>query len=331
MEDIKPTVGALFGGIGGALFGAKRAGFKVNFNIEPRSFFNEKTFQYNFPGTPFFRSWESAPSTRTNLLIGSPDCKQFSNLGTKRRDRGKLYELNVESFDYFKFLKFVLETKPDSFVLENVPNVLKTLWFEGNALRFSGSKDIMLVMDHYNIQTIKLNALDFGVPQNRKRIFVIGSKHFLPEFSLRALLKTDYISMYERWGGSSTVETAFREVKGKPNTNKPKHSLKRIEGFRRLRFGESYYGTQNNKRLNPDKPSGVVASHCSRFVHPYESRVLSVRECARLMGFPDHFVFYGTESHQLDQVGKSIVPQISTAISYYIKQQNRNDTLRPEN
>jgi DNA (cytosine-5)-methyltransferase 1 len=325
MEKLTPTVGALYGGIGGALLGAKRAGYKVDFNIESRAFFNIETFNHNFPGAVHHSSVFDAPAAHTNLLIGSPDCKQFSNLGTKRRDRGKLHKLDIEAFDYFIFLKFVLEAKPDNFILENVPNVLKTLWFEGNALRFSGSNDVALVMEHYNIQTVKLNALDFGVPQSRKRVFVIGSKHFLPQFDLKTLKESAYISLFERWKVGSKIKEAFNNLAGKPNTKKPKHSLKRIEGFRRLKIGDSYYGTQNNKRLDPDKHSGVVASHCSRFVHPYESRVLNVRECARLMGFPDYFIFFGTESGQLDQVGKSIVPQISTALSYYIKQQNKHD------
>jgi DNA (cytosine-5)-methyltransferase 1 len=317
----KVTAGTIFGGIGGALFGAKRAGFDLAFNVEPRAFFNSTTFKHNFPGVPYYRSLEKTPSTRETLLIGSPNCKQFSNLGTKRRDRGRLHEYGLDKFDYFKFLRYVLKAKPESFILENVPNVLKTFWFEGNALRFSGSSDPVLVMEDYNIQTIKLNAFDFGVPQNRRRVFIIGCKSFIPNFDLETLLRTSYDYTHQRWDIGKTVETAFANIKGKPNQIRPRHTQKRIEGFKKLQFEESYYGTQNNKRLHPDKPSGVVASHCSRFVHPYESRVLTVRECARLMGFPDHFIFHGTETSQLDQVGKSIVPQVSTALCYYIKHQ----------
>ena len=99
----------------------------------------------------------------------------------------------------------------------------------------------------------------------------------------------------------------------------PGHSDKRIEGFRKLKPGESYYSTQNNKRLIVDMPAGTVTSHCSRFVHPTAPRVLTVRETARLMGFPDDFVFYGTEGQQLDQVGKAVVPQVAAALCLYIR------------
>jgi len=67
------------------------------------------------------------------------------------------------------------------------------------------------------------------------------------------------------------------------------------------------------------KPAGTIASHCSRFVHPVHPRVLTVRETARLMGFPDDFVFYGSETQQLDQVGKAIVPQVAYYLALYLK------------
>ena len=322
-------VGGLFGGIGGALLGAKRAGFNVLFNIEPRPFFNLDTFKNNFPGSYVYTSIKDATEKRVTLLIGSPDCKQFSNLGTKRKDKGKLHELNPETFDYVKFIRYVEETQPDNFILENVPNVLKTLWFEDNTLNFVGYENPVLSLPNYAIQTIKLNAVDFGVAQNRRRAFVIGSRHFDPFFDLEELKKTDFVKVGGRWNMGPSVEAAFKDVDKKPNQTMPRHSIKRVEGFRRLKFEESYYGTQNNKRLHPDKPSGVVASHCSRFVHPYKPRVLTVRESARLMGFPDHFIFHGTETNQLDQVGKSIVPQVATAISYYIKSKMEDAIERP--
>jgi len=317
------NVGGIYGGIGGALLGAQWGGFNVKFNIEPRAFFNADTFMNNFPKarcTKGFDRYKDLRGTPSHLIIGSPDCKQFSNLGTKRKDKGKLHELDPFDFDYVKFLTAVNHIQPDCFVLENVPNVLKTLWFEGKELKFKGSEDSIYELPNYNIQTVILNALDFGVPQSRKRAFVIGAKNFVPKFSFEALEEMDFVDLIRKYYRGKILKEVLDIPEDVANNKPPRHSAKRIEGFSKLKIGESYYGTQNNLRLNPEKHAGTIASHCSRFVHPHESRVLTVRENARIMGFPDSFKFYGNESGQLDQVGKSIVPQVSMAIAYYIKQ-----------
>jgi DNA (cytosine-5)-methyltransferase 1 len=325
MEEYRPTVGGIFSGIGGALLGAHWAGYNIQFNSESRSFFNLDTFKTNFPHKiNYYPTLEEIPKTKVDLIIGSPNCKQFSNLGTKRKDRGKLHEYSWDEFDVSKFFIRIKELEPASFILENVPNILKTFWFEDNTLCFVGAPDSsghVLSLPHYKIQVTLLDAFDFGVAQHRKRVFFVGSRIIEPKFDLDALLKTDFIEIFNRYKKYKTVDEALSGVDKLYNMEKPNHTIARIAGFRILKFGESYYGTQNNKRLHPDKPSGVIASHCSRFVHPYNSRVLTVRENARLMGFPDHFIFKGRETGQLDQVGKSIVPQVSMALAYYLKRE----------
>ena len=133
------SVAGYFGGIGGALLGASWTGIFPVYNYESRPFFNRETSGANFPGVSM--GWGSTPyllaSRKPTILIGSPDCKQFSNLGTKRKDRGRLEELPWDEFDYAKFLLTVLEYKPELFILENVPNILKSFWVEGNTLFFS--------------------------------------------------------------------------------------------------------------------------------------------------------------------------------------------------
>tara|TARA_R100000008_G_scaffold78068_1_gene58866 strand:+ start:2266 stop:3234 length:969 start_codon:yes stop_codon:yes gene_type:complete len=317
------NAGGIYGGIGGALLGAQWAGFDIKFNIEPRPFFNTETFKHNFEKANFTQSFEKhtdLTGKNIQLIIGSPDCKQFSNLGTKRKDKGKLHELDPFDFDYVKFLRAMNIIEPDCFILENVPQILKTLWFEENKLKFKGSEEAIYLLPKYDIQTIILNAKDFGVPQSRKRAFIIGSKKFKPEFSFEALEKMGFVDLIREHYKGKILKDVLNIPEGVANNKPPRHSVKRVEGFSKLKIGESYYGTQNNLRLDPNKHSGTIASHCSRFVHPSESRVLTARENARIMGFPDDFIFYGNESGQLDQIGKSIVPQVSMGIAYYIKE-----------
>ena len=336
------TAGAYYGGVGSMLLGARWAGFRPEWIYEPRDFFNKETFHENFPhavdmyNLPDEIGYEPEPVT---VMMGSPDCKKFSNLGTKRKDRegGKLKNLSleeVEELQYVKFLRIVNNIQPDTFILENVPNILKNLWFGKNietefgetlytSLTGISSGSVVLTMRGYKIQTITLDAFDFGVPQHRKRVFVIGAKNFQPEFNLEKwALDKDAQQLYKTHRVGRTVKEAFFGL-GKDSLNHvmPNHSDERIEGFHQLKPGSSYYGGQNNKRLIIDMPAGTVTSHCSRFVHPTAPRVLTVRETARLMGFPDDFKFYGTEGQQLDQVGKSVVPQVAAALCLYIREQ----------
>ena len=323
---MKFTAAGVFGGIGGGLLGAKWAGFDTIWNYEPRKAFDKATFEFNFPGSTYYTADKKTYFPKVNLLLGSPDCKQFSNLGTKRKDRGKLHLESLESFDYLKFLRFVLKIEPDVFVLENVPNILKTFWFEDNTLFFSGAEDNPIFsMPHYRIQSIILDSFDFGVAQHRRRLFVIGSRKFNPNFDFKTFRNNaKYDRLREQRQTPATVETAFDSMRSVYNHKTARHTAERVAGFKRLDFGESYYGTQNNKRLDPNKPAGTITSHCSRFVHPHQPRVLTVRENAKLMGFPDYFKFLGTETSQLDQVGKSIVPQVSLALACYIKIELKN-------
>ena len=329
----KPIVAGIFGGIGGGLLGAKWAGFDVLYNAEPRKCFDPETFKSNFPNNAeYINNITEIPlDSSIDLIIGSPDCKQFSNLSTKRKDRGKLHEYNWDEFDITKFFLYVKTFEPHSFILENVPNVLKTFWFEDNTLCFIGAKEEsghILSLPHYRIQTVLLDAYDFGVPQHRKRVFFVGSRIIEPKFDLEELKRTEFIEAFGRRSSYRTVDEALSGLEKRDNMEKPRHTAKRVDGFRKLRIGQSYYGTQNNKRLDPEKPAGTVTSHCSRFVHPYLPRVLTVRENARLMGFPDYFIFKGSETSQLDQVGKSIVPQVSMALSYYLKREIEEDARK---
>jgi DNA (cytosine-5)-methyltransferase 1 len=327
------TSAGVFGGIGSGLLGARWAGFTPQWLFEPRPFGNEKTWKHNFGDLPFLTAKNQLVDYcrgELDLLIGQPDCKQFSNLGTKRKDRGKIDEIPVIDIDWYKFLETAYWLQSKSFILENVPNVKNYFWFEENRLfakGFKGGKEFYARMEGYDIITIDLRATEFGVPQTRNRTYIIGIRKDANKYDagmdiqdLISFLENEY--KLEKWRHqvADTVDEAFRRIHElSPNQTLPKHTPERTAGMARLEPGESYYGTQNNRRLFLDRPSGTVASHCSRFVHPSKPRVLTVRETATLQGFPQEFQFFGSDTGQLDQVGKAIVPQVTFALALYIK------------
>ena len=105
----------------------------------------------------------------------------------------------------------------------------------------------------------------------------------------------------------------------------PKLSVKRLKRVKRLSWGESlikYEGANNRRlpnliKLNPRKIAPTVLGS-SRFIHPYEDRLLTVREQARLMGFPDNHVFLGGRDEQYNQVGEAVPPPLAKVIAQEI-------------
>lgn len=324
MDPSNLTVGGLWAGAGAGLLGAKMAGFHPAFNIEPRPFVTKGVMRMNFPGLEFHQTFDNIDSLRADLIVGSPDCKVFSNLSTKAREKNRQITSDAFNNDFVKALKLIVHVlQPRFFILENLPNILNFIQFgyyrdQHSSYLFDVKKpNIKTHLRGYKVQAIVLNSIDFKVAQNRKRLFLIGSRLKAPNFDPNSMSNEVMLGL-ERMRYGETVGEALRFTGQRMNTELPKHSDKRIEGFKGLAPGNSYYGTQNNRRLHYDKPSWTVASSCSRFVHPTEPRTLSVRETARLMGWPDGFAFHGTMGQQLDQVGKSMVPQIPYAITKYL-------------
>jgi len=325
MKKNELTVGGVFGAAGAALLGAKLAGFQPVFNIEPRPFVTKGVMTVNFPGIAFTRDINEAKNLKADLVVGSPDCKIFSNLSTKTREKNRKITSDPTNNDLFRAIMWTANViKPYFFIFENLPTLSNFLGFEykkewGESRIYDVNNPLIGTrLPGLAIQTIVLNSKDFGVAQSRKRLFIIGSSVELPKFDPQEL-SNEVLTSLEIMRYGETVGEAFQDLNHKPNNELPKHSLKRTKGFRGLKPGESYYGTQNNRRLHYDKPAWTVASSCSRFVHPTEPRTLTVRETARLMGWPDGFSFHGTTGQQLDQVGKSMVPQIPYAIAKYLK------------
>ena len=257
-----PTVSGLFNGIGGGLLGARWAGFDVEYAWEERDFFSPTTFATNFSGTPF--NIEGSVFPESDLLISSPSCDMFSNLGTKRKDKGKIDEYYWQDLQILRALYRIKYIKPKAFIVENVTNVLKHVSFNRHGALFSDIK-IPFDMENYDVQTLKLDAFNYGVPQHRKRVYFVGihkdfggfihdyNESFLTNSHVHQLLVDHFVGR--------TIKKGFENL---PmfNNEKPNHSEKRIEGFKNLKIGDSYYGTQNNKRLDPNKPAGTIASHC---------------------------------------------------------------------
>lgn len=316
-EQLKPSVIGFNCGVGN-LLGFHQQDFDIQSIIDGRDFIRKgsKTFTENFPGIQYSKKEEDLKAkSNINVIISSPSCAQVSSLGVKRPDRKNLWDLELPEFEFVRVLDLLFERDADFIVIEYIKSLTRFIEFTHLGLRRGDY--IYEFPEEYRSQLIQLNAIDFHVPQKRKRIFLFLSKRkfnfvYHPPMTFIGNPKTN---------GEVLKELDELRAKGKLLNDEPmKHSQARIDGFKALEQGKSYYGMHNNKKLIPDKYCQTITSHCTQYVHPWHARTLTPREAATFQGFPLDFEFYGSYMTQLDLVGRSISPPIANHIAQEIRE-----------
>ncbi len=181
----------------------------------------------------------------------------------------------------------------------------------------------------YNVSWKVLNSVDYGVAQTRERIIFLGSKH--KKISLKFPIKEDFYSS-ERRNENKKKQVTVRDVLKKYENwseNQEKthvftaHSEKFIEKIKNTGIGENVYKNYSDAwwRLDPDKPARTVKeNHGGVFVHYKFDRVCTPRELAALQSFDDDFIFKGTKSAILKQIGNAVPPLMAKVIAENIKE-----------
>jgi DNA (cytosine-5)-methyltransferase 1 len=326
IEDInyKFNSVSLFGGGGGLDLGLTQAGFKAAFmsDIElPHC----NTLSYNFPHAKVLpedvtiltgdKVREISSVGHFDLIAGGSPCQAFSILGQRNSfddPRGQLV---------FEFVRLIKELKPRSFIFENVPGLLTVNkgkdWIE--LLTFFREET------GYKLHDQVLNAADFGVPQQRKRIFVVGFKDHNKKFSFPSPThcNPEELSLLDegllQW---LPAKLALEDVEGLPNQRIRIHGDKVRERYLTVPQG-TRDKVDRTDRVHPEKPSGTVLVGSKSgggrpFIHPFEPRHLTVREAARLQSFPDWYEFQGTETWQYRAVGNAVPPLLAKAVGEQI-------------
>lgn len=312
------TVACIQCGVGN-LLGFYQSRFKPLYFVDDRKHMKAgyQTIEKNFPGCVFDSDIDSFATDKADVLLSSPSCAQLSKLGSKRKDRKYLYTLPLYEYDFVVSVEKLFHRDAEFIVVEYLKSLLEFFLVRHKGLEHKKTGEFLPFPEDYRTQIIELSAIDYGVPQNRKRLFLIFSK-----------LKYDFIFNSTNYGGPEilTVGDILNQLSNirsigavLKNDKMPNHNPERVEGFRKLKIGESYYGTQNNTRLDPSKICPVITSHLTRHVHSYEPRVLNARECASFQGFPLDFEFYGSEQTCLDLIGKTVPPPITHFIANQIK------------
>ncbi|MCH7558127.1 MAG: DNA cytosine methyltransferase [Planctomycetes bacterium] len=330
----------LFAGAGGMSLGAVQAGIdvRVAIEIDPHA---AKSYAQNHPKTEVLvadiRSIRKLPITRNGeptIIFGGPPCQGFSTSNQRTRN-GK----NPDNWLFREYIRIVKLWKPDWIVFENVKGIAETE--HGMFLNFVLEK---LEAAGYRVCWWILNARDFGVPQSRQRLFVVGSLDGLavekPKSRVATLVTvkeaiSDLPSLengasltWLAYNGSPCSAYAKRmrgRLKKSPNhlvsTNAP-HILRRYKyvpqggnwedipaRLMRNYTDRSRCHTGIYYRLREDQPSLVIGNYRKNMlIHPTQDRGLSVREAARLQSFPDWYEFKGSLGFQQQQVGNAVPP-----------------------
>lgn len=317
---------SVFSGAGGMDHGFHQAGFRTIFSADN----NEaavNTFNYNFTGEVshcvdlgkiyaknYLEMIEAvSPKCKPKGIIGGPPCQGVSrgNIQSKSSDpRNRLMTT------YTRLLNAVEEEYGiDFFVFENVPDLQSIR----NAGRF---KSLMgALRQRFVVYNKILNAADFGVPQNRERLFIIGiNKNHRQAEKFKFPLGNE-IRVSVRQTIKSLPNPAFfmRGIRGEDIPHHPNHwtmnpKSSRFSAPEKLPAGRSF------RRLDWDQPSHTVAyGHREIHVHPNGTRRLSIYEAMLLQGFNPNFRLLGNLSEQVTQVSNAVAPPVALAIATSIK------------
>lgn len=372
----RPLVVDLFAGAGGLSLGFEQAGYDVVSAVELDPV-HAAVHEYNFPYGATMCADVSVLSGRDirkaagignasiHAVVGGAPCQGFSLIGKRSLDdpRNRLVG---------EFARIVLELKPRYFVLENVAGLTV-----GDHRRLLDEAIELFARNGYRVLTPYrvLQAAEFGVPQSRRRLFLVGARKGVPMPSY-----PNPITAAGSMKGKPTVDVAFPPcptvwdaIGDLPDADdydellhgdsvlaeygEPSEYAAVLRGLRRdptdfghrrafdeklltsslrtahtaksrARFEATAPGSAEEVsrflRLHPDGICNTLragtasdrGAHTSpRPIHPVHPRVITVREAARLHGYPDWFRLHETKWHGFRQIGNSVPPRLARAVA----------------
>lgn len=362
----------LFAGAGGLTLGFEQAGFDIVAAVEIDPI-HAAVHKYNFPNCAVIpksvigltgaeiRKTAMIGDKKVDVVFGGPPCQGFSLIGHRALHDPRNALVG-------EFVRLVEELEPSCFVFENVKGLTV-----GKHRKFL--EEIIQAFDEIGYRICQpwkvLNAVHYGVPQDRQRLFLLGAKKnarlpIYPEPSTRAadseignlpagpscrdaledlpdvddftsLLESDKVET-KTWGKPSVYAKKMRcleedswgfgykrQWNGKFLTSslRTEHSAISKLRFAQTRPGSvepisrffrlSENGVSNTLRAGTDSARGAFTS--PRPIHYSKARCITVREMARLHGFPDWFRFHETKWHGARQIGNAVPPPLARAVA----------------
>lgn len=267
-----------------------------------------------------------------DMIIGGPPCQTFS--ASARRAGGAAGKLDKRGNLFESYVEVVRKVQPKAFLFENVRGILGTN-------KGKDFEDIVsaFAAEGYTIEHRILDAEDYGVPQQRERMFIVGhrlNKPFLypkPVYGPDSTKHTPYLKVGDVIAGlvmseQDKIETSFAGGKYAhllplvpPGSNYLHFTAKRgypnpVFAYR-SRFSDFLY------KANPETCVKTLIASPGKYTGPlhWDNRYLIISEYKRIQGFPDEHVFSGDRASQIRQIGNSVCPKIAYYMALAIKEQ----------
>lgn len=324
-----PLLASLFCGAGGLDVGFINAGFDVGFAADYDSA-AVATYNNNHKGkkarvidlldTPAEKLYEMAVSAigsdvSFDGIIGGPPCQGFSRANVGRCHSDPRNKLALKYADIVNL--FYVNSGIKFFVFENVPEILASKnkdFLAGLRLRLS---------ENFNIFEKEINASGFGVPQLRRRYFIVGVSKSLDRASFQFPSPTCEVSKVVADFISDLPEPAFfsYKIEIEDIPHHPNHWTMRPKSKRFL-SGDMPAGGRSFIKVEWDKPSRTVAyGNREIHIHPSGTRRLSIYEAMLLQGFEHDYVLSGNLSEQVKQVSNAVPPPVAFQIAKSLREQ----------
>lgn len=280
------------------------------------------------------KHWDLTPG-QCDIIVGGPPCQGFSrhriNNAGVGDPRNKLLG---------RYFEYVAALRPRVFLVENVPGLL----WPRHKEYLEQFYEMGRLADYYIAEPVILNACDYGVMQNRRRVFILGIDNKRPlsvEWPPEPTHASPTSSQSQKNGKIPwlSAETAFRPAYADdPNDvhmnhteqlvelfkNTPINGGSRSESGRVLKCHTGHTGhTDVYGRIDPSKPAPTMTTACinpskGRFVHPVENHGITVRQAARIQGFPEDFVFHGGLMASGAQIGNAVPIRLAKILLKHI-------------
>ncbi len=298
---------SLFCGCGGLDLGFERAGHDIIWANDCDKNAIE-TYKNNFDISnttlvlDVIENIESNQIPECDIVIGGFPCQGFSVANPYRKEED---ERNVL---YIELLRVIKDKQPKFFLAENVTGITNLGGYERKEDKKNKTGRVFkMILNDLNLAGYKVswkivNSADYGVPQLRKRVIIIGVRkdlNFNYEFPQPIYQKNNY----------KTIRDAI--------FNLPRNYCDKINNHQGSQHKVKINKYLGNRKLDWDKPSPTILGRGGgtggAVIHPHPDlhRRLTVRECARIQTFDDDFVFYGSNSSAYIQIGNAVPPKLA--------------------
>lgn len=337
---------SLFSGAGGLDIGFHRAGFEIVGCVELESAYC-KTLDANSGAGKFFggqtkvyctdiREFDPKPYADSDIecVIGGPPCQTFSAAG--RRSGGVLGTIDARGRLFESYCRILRVIKPKVFVFENVYGL-------PGANGGGPWREICKAFSAlgYELKAEVVDSADYGVPQHRERLIIVGYKHDELDFTFP---EPTHGPDSNSGKGLITVLDAISDLQ---NDDEPYHEFDGLYGHllplvpeglnysfftREMGYPKPFFAWRSKfhdflYKVDRGSPSRTIKAQPGKFTGPFhwKNRHFNVAELKRLQSFPDNYEIAGSYGKVVEQIGNSVPPKLAEVVAISVREQ----LLRP--